>query len=124
MCRLLSWLANEERPDLALAVFDWMESRPEYHTRDRVLYTRLLSMFARQRDGLPQAMQMFDRMRSAGIQPDIVAFNAAIRAAGKQYDVPLSYHRLEVTLCNHCSKLAGRSTLEPKKELTLYVLCL
>lgn len=67
---------------MALAVFDWMDSRPEYQTRDHVLYTRLLSIFARQRDGLGRAMSMFDRMIAAGIQPDIVAFNAAIRAAG------------------------------------------
>jgi pentatricopeptide repeat protein len=81
-CRLLSWLANEERPDLALAVFDWMEPRPDYHTSDRVLYTRLLSIFARQQDGLCRAIEMFDRMRAAGIKPDVVAFNAGVGAAG------------------------------------------
>ena len=67
---------------MALAAFDWLNSRHEYVTEDRFLYTRLLSMFARTPGGLNQAMAMFDRMQSAGIKPDTVAFNCAIGAAG------------------------------------------
>ncbi|BDA43178.1 Pentatricopeptide repeat-containing protein At5g02860 [Coccomyxa sp. Obi] len=81
--RLLSWLGHEGRLDLALAAFDWLDSRPEYFTADRFLYTRLMSISARQPHGAPQALALFDRMCAARIRPDVVAFNAAIGAAGK-----------------------------------------
>ena len=80
--RLLSWLGREGRPDLALAAFDWMESRREYVAADCHVFTRLMSIFARLPGGSEAALGLFDRMRRAGIQPDVVAFNCAIGAAG------------------------------------------
>ena len=82
-CRLLSWLGNEGHPDRALEVFEWLDSSREYVTADRHLYTRLVSMFARQAGGLDMAMRIFDRMRAKGIRPDTVAFNSAITVAGE-----------------------------------------
>ena len=82
-CRLLSWLGNEGHPDRALEVFDWLEGRREYVTEVCILYTRLASMFARQKDGLETAMRLFDRMQARGIRPDTVAFNSAITVASK-----------------------------------------
>lgn len=82
-CRLLSWLGNEGHPERALEVFDWLERRKEYVTEDCHLYTRLVSMFARQQGGLATAMHIFDRMQARGIRPDTVAFNSAITAAGE-----------------------------------------
>ena len=52
-------------------------------TAERHLYTRLVSMFARQAGGLDMAMRIFDRMRARGIRPDTVAFNSAITVAGE-----------------------------------------
>ena len=52
-------------------------------TAERHLYTRLVSMFARQAGGLDMAMRIFDRMRAKGIRPDTVAFNSAITVAGE-----------------------------------------
>lgn len=89
MCRLLSWLGHEGRFDLALAAFEWLDSRPEYTTADRFLYTRLLSMSARQPNGAVKALQIFDRMCAARIRPDVVAFNAAIGAAGAIAPAPM-----------------------------------
>lgn len=91
-CRLLSWLGHEGRLDLALAAFDWLDSRPEYFTADRFLYTRLMSMSARQPDGAPQALALFDRMCATRIRPDVVAFNAAIGAAGAAADMLVQQH--------------------------------
>ena len=82
-CRLLSWLGNEGHPDRALEVFEWLDSSREYVTAERHLYTRLVSMFARQAGGLDMAMRIFDRMRAKGIRPDTVAFNSAITVAGE-----------------------------------------
>lgn len=65
-------------------MFNWLESRREYVTEDCHLYTRLVSMFARQRGGLDTAMYMFDRMQARGIKPDTVAFNSAITVAGER----------------------------------------
>ena len=87
MRRLLSWLGHEGRFDLALAAFDWLDSRPEYTTADRFLYTRLLSMSARQPNGAVKALEFFDRMCAARIRPDVVAFNAAIGAAGTKFNI-------------------------------------
>ena len=52
-------------------------------TAERHLYTRLVSMFARQKGGLDMAMRIFDRMQANGIRPDTVAFNSAITVAGE-----------------------------------------
>ena len=83
-CRLLSWLGNEGHPDRALEVFEWLDGSREYVTAERHLYTRLVSMFARQAGGLDMAMRIFDRMRAKGIRPDTVAFNSAITVAGER----------------------------------------
>jgi len=83
LCRLLSWLGNEGHADRALEVFDWLEGRREYVTEDRYLYTRLVSMFGRQKGGLDIAMHIFDRMQAKGVQPDTIAFNSAITVAGE-----------------------------------------
>ncbi len=48
-----------------------------------ILYTRLASMFARQKGGLETAMRLFDRMQARGIRPDTVAFNSAITVASR-----------------------------------------
>ena len=82
-CRLLSWLGNEGHPDRALEVFDWLEGRREYVTEVCILYTRLASMYARQKGGLETAMHIFDRMQARGIRPDTVAFNSAITVASE-----------------------------------------
>jgi pentatricopeptide repeat protein len=96
-CRLLSWLGNEGHPERALEVFDWLERRKEYVTEDCHLYTRLVSMFARQKGGLATAMHIFDRMQARGIRPDTVAFNSAITAAGEppvSASCPRTFHGL------------------------------
>ena len=98
MCRLLSWLGHEGRFDLALAVFEWLDSRPEYTTADRFLYTRLLSMSARQPNGAVKALEIFDRMCTARIRPDVVAFNAGIGAAGAIGPAPMFLLKLSVRL--------------------------
>ena len=82
-CRLLSWLGNEGHPDRALEVFDWLEGRREYVTEVCILYTRLASMYARQKGGLETAMHIFDRMQARGIRADTVAFNSAITVASE-----------------------------------------
>lgn len=79
--RLLSWLGREGAPDLALAVHDWLEGRPEY-VADCHTYTRLMSIFARLPGGADAALGLFERMGRRGIRPDVVAFNCAIGAAG------------------------------------------
>jgi hypothetical protein len=42
-----------------------------------------MSIFARLPGGSEAALGLFDRMRRAGVAPDVVAFNCAIGAAGK-----------------------------------------
>lgn len=66
----------------ALAVFNWLDARSEYQTRDCFIYSRLMSLFGRDTSHARIALQLFDRMQAANVKPDLVAFNAAISAAG------------------------------------------
>ncbi len=97
-CRLLSWLGNEGHPDRALEVFNWLEGRREYVTEVCILYTRLASMFARQKGGLETAMRLFDRMQARGIRPDTVAFNSAITVASEHPPIPRALYS-----CHMCA---------------------
>ena len=103
ICRLLSWLGREGRPDVALAAFDWLEGRPEYVTGDCHLYTRLTSIFGRLPNGAPAALGMFERMCQKGIRPDRMAFNCAIGAAGRPYHCKCVLHL--------CKVIPGKSPL-------------
>ncbi|KAK9787881.1 hypothetical protein WJX73_008405 [Symbiochloris irregularis] len=81
--RLLSYVGEHASPRRALAVFEWLDCRPEYQTRDCFIYTRLMSLFSRSPSDPRTALRIFDSMQAAHVQPDLVAFNAAISAAGK-----------------------------------------
>ena len=80
--RLLSYVGKHSTAHRALEVFDWLDARPEYETRDCFIYTRLMSLFGRKASHAGTALQLFDRMQAADVKPDLVAFNAAISAAG------------------------------------------
>jgi hypothetical protein len=82
VCRLLSCLDSMRERELALEVFDWLDARAEYATADCFIYARLMSMFNKGSGGLRQALALYNRMKAAGIKPDLVSFNTAITAAG------------------------------------------
>ena len=68
--------------DRALSVFEWLNTHGVHC--DVFVYTRLMSMFARSElpHGAVTALGIFSRMRAAGVEPDLVAYNTAIHAAG------------------------------------------
>ena len=86
MCRVLSYLDRWGHQAVALESFSWMEthsnSEQSFDTADPFLYTRLMSMCRQTPAGYKSALQMFHNMQSKGIEPDLVAYNTAINAAG------------------------------------------
>ena len=86
ICRVLSYLDRWGHQAVALESFSWMEthsnSEQSFDTADPFLYTRLMSMCRQTPAGYKSALQMFHNMQSKGIEPDVVAYNTAINAAG------------------------------------------
>lgn len=86
VCRVLSYLDRWGYQAVALESFSWMEthsnSEQAFDTADPFLYTRLMSMCRQTPAGYKSALQMFHNMQSKGIEPDLVAYNTAINAAG------------------------------------------
>ena len=81
-CRLLSYVGKYGSSHRALAVFNWLDGQSNYETRDCFIYTRLMSLFGRGSANARVALELFDRMQAANVKPDLIAFNAAISAAG------------------------------------------
>ncbi|CAD7695714.1 unnamed protein product [Ostreobium quekettii] len=77
---LLDWHGKQQR---ALDVFEWLDAHRADVTKDKFVYTRLISMFSQSREQAEIALELFDRMKSNGVTPDLIAFNSAITAAAK-----------------------------------------
>ena len=72
------------------------------------MYTRLMSIFARLPGGAEAALGLFERMGRRGIQPDVVAFNCAIGAAGMPSCCLACATILGPCACCVCTTLYGR----------------
>lgn len=56
-----------------------------FETRDAFIYAQLMKSFSRSRKDSSIALQLFQDMEARGLQPDLVAYNTAITAAGEVF---------------------------------------
>ena len=56
-----------------------------FETRDAFIYAQLMKSFSRSRKDSSIALQLFHNMEARGLQPDLVAYNTAITAAGRAF---------------------------------------
>ena len=56
-----------------------------FETGDAFIYAQLMKSFSRSRKDASIALQLFQDMEARGLQPDLVAYNTAITAAGKAF---------------------------------------
>ena len=85
-CRLLTYLEEAGQEQLALRAFQFMLTQPLcFETRDAFIYAQLMKSFSGSRKDSSIALQLFQDMEARGLQPDLVAYNTAITAAGKTF---------------------------------------
>eukprot|EP00891_Asterochloris_glomerata_P000997 jgi/Astpho2/997/Aster-x0964 len=84
IARLLAYLEEAGQKQLALRAFQFMLTQPHcFETRDAFIYAQLMKSFSRSRKDSSIALQLFQDMEARGLQPDLVAYNTAITAAGR-----------------------------------------
>ena len=119
--RLLKHLDKAGKQNQALGVFEWMEQNSvfgeeEFDTKDPFLYAQLMRMHNRTRQGCSKALQLFERMESRGVKPDLVCYNVAINAAGKPA-LPL----FACSCCSSASRLPSKRHPHDKQPNSLMV---